>query len=258
KHGIYDFRIYDPRAYTDAFVTSNALREPTVWELLTAAGRRVGVVGLPMMYPPRAGSGTIVAGFDSPSVAAGFTMPGDLRARILARLPDYSLVAVADPADPSLERDTTFDGFVADVERGLDQRTAVARDLLRDGPWDVFMVHYQDIDALQHAAWRFIADGGRRPDRARRLPAGYRPVDAGLAEVIAAAPRDAAIIVLSDHGFGSHTGRLFPNALLRRWGYLDWHGRRRARLRRSVTRHLARVGLARHERRPEAAWGVQV
>src|SRR5262249_525207 len=106
--------------------------------------------------------------------------------------------------------------------------------------------------------WRFIADGGRRPDRARRLRAVYRQLDARLAEVIAAAPRDAAIIVLSDHGFGSHTGRLFPNALLRRWGYLDWHGPRPARVRRSVTRHPARVGLARHERRPEAAWGVQV
>src|SRR5262249_59991706 len=43
KHGIYDFRIYDPRGYRDSFVTSRALREPTIWELMTAAGRRVAV-----------------------------------------------------------------------------------------------------------------------------------------------------------------------------------------------------------------------
>ncbi len=258
KHGVYDFRIYDPRAYRDAFVTSRALRDATLWQLLTAAGQRVAVVGLPMMYPPPGDCGTIVAGFDSPSVAAEFTAPAELRARILARFPDYSLVAVADPADPSLERDTSFASFVADVERGLDQRTAVACDLLADGPWDVFMVHYQDVDALQHAAWRFIVDGSRHPERATRVRATYRRLDARLGELLAAAPRDALVVVLSDHGFGSHTGRLFPNALLRRLGYLDWHGRRRARLRRTVTKQLARLGLARHDAAVEAPWGVQV
>ena len=44
KHGIYDFHIYDPRTRRDSFVTSRALREPTMWELMTAAGRRVAAV----------------------------------------------------------------------------------------------------------------------------------------------------------------------------------------------------------------------
>jgi predicted AlkP superfamily phosphohydrolase/phosphomutase len=250
KHGVYDFRVYDPTAYADAFVTSHALREPTLWQLLTAAGKRVAVVGLPMMYPPRADSGTIVAGFDSPSVASAFTNPPELRDRILARLPGYSLVAVADPADPSLERDATFAAFVADVERGLDQRTTVARELLDDGAWDVFMVHYQDVDALQHAAWRFFGDGSARAERIRAV---YGRLDASLAELLRAAPSDAVVLLVSDHGFGSHTARLFPNALLRRWGYLDWHGRHRTRLRRFVTRRLGRRAT-----RPDTPWDVQV
>jgi predicted AlkP superfamily phosphohydrolase/phosphomutase len=258
KHGVYDFRIYDPRAYRDAFVTSHALREPTVWQLLTAAGKRVAVVGLPMMYPPRSDSGTIVAGFDSPSVAAEFTAPTALRRRILDRFPDYALVPVADPADPSLERDATFATFVADVERGIDERTAVARELLAEGPWDVFMLHYQDVDALQHAAWRFIADGGLDSERAARLRAVYRRLDARLGELLGDLPDDAVVVVLSDHGFGSHGGRLFPNALLRRWGYLEWHGRRRTQVRRAVMKQLTRLRLARHTPAPEVAWGVQV
>lgn len=250
KHGVYDFRVYDPAAYADAFVTSHALREPTLWQLLTAAGKRVAVVGLPMMYPPRADSGTIVAGFDSPSVASAFTKPPELRDRILARLPAYSLVAVADPSDPSLERDATFAAFVADVERGLDQRTAIARDLLAEGGWDVFMVHYQDVDALQHAAWRFMGDGSARAARLRAL---YRRLDGCLEELLRAAPADALVFVVSDHGFGNHTGRLFPNALLRRWRYLDWHGRHRTRLRRFVARRLGRRAT-----RTDTPWDVQV
>jgi predicted AlkP superfamily phosphohydrolase/phosphomutase len=250
KHGIYDFRVYNPAAYADTFVTSHALREPTLWQLLTAAGKRVAVVGLPMMYPPRADSGTIVAGFDSPSVASAFTNPPELRERILGRFPAYSLVAVADPADPSLERDATFAAFVADVERGLDQRTAIARELLAEGGWDVFMVHYQDVDALQHAAWRFFGDGSAR---AACLRAVYRRLDTCLDELLHAAPTDALVFLASDHGFGSHMGRLFPNALLRRWGYLDWHGRHRTRLRRFMARRLGRRAT-----RADTPWDVQV
>src|SRR5215813_12823288 len=72
-HGIYDFRVFDPRTHTDTFVTSHALRDATIWELASAAGRRVGVVGLPLMYPPNPCAGTVVAGFDAPSVRAQYT-----------------------------------------------------------------------------------------------------------------------------------------------------------------------------------------
>jgi predicted AlkP superfamily phosphohydrolase/phosphomutase len=257
-HGVYDFRVYDPRRYEDAFVTSRALRERTLWELLTAAGRRVGVVGLPMMYPPRARSGTIVSGFDTPSSAAEFTAPPELRQRLLARFPDYLFVAAPDPADPNLTGEDAFTAFLAAVERSLAQRTQVALDLLAEGRWDVFMVHYQDTDVVQHAVWRFIEQRDQHPARWDRLRAIYRRVDAHLAEVLAAAPADALVLVLSDHGFGSHTGRLFPNVLLQRWGYLAWRGRRRERWKRSLRKGLGGFGLGRRPPVPEEAWAVRV
>ena len=258
RHGIYDFRLYDPRTGEDTFVTSRALRDATLWELLVAAGRRVAVVNLPMMYPPHPPGATIVSGFDTPSRDAAFTLPPELRGRILARHPDYTFVAVPDAADPNLESDAGFDTFLSRVERALDQRAAVAADLLAAGPWDAFMVHHQDTDALQHLAWRFIVDGERFPERAARVRGVYRRLDAQLGELLARAPREALVVVLSDHGFGAHTGRVFPNVLLRRWGYLSWRGRRRTRLARSVRKRLAWLGLARTVRTSEEAWEVRV
>jgi predicted AlkP superfamily phosphohydrolase/phosphomutase len=258
KHGIYDFRLYDPQGYRDTFVTSRALKEPTLWELLTAAGRRVAVVNLPVTYPPNPRLGTVVSGFDTPSVASGFTHPPELRERILARIPDYFLIAVPDPSDPELQRAETFGRFADDVERAFEQRARVALDLLGEGPWDAFMVHFQDTDILQHRAWRFIAERERFPERWARLRGVYRRLDGLLAELLAATPPDSLLVVLSDHGFGPHAGRLYPNVLLRQWGYLSWRGRRRERLRRSLHKRLVRLGVARARAKRRDPWIAQV
>ncbi len=258
RHGVYDFRVYDPRRYDDAFVTSQALRERTLWELLSLAGRRVAIVGLPMTYPPRAAYGTVVSGFDTPSVDASFTHPPELRARILASIPDYFLAAVPDATDPTLESDAAFESFVARVERAFEQRTEVALGLLADGPWDVLMVHYQDVDVLQHPAWRFIADPARDPGRHARLRRAYGRLDDCLGRLVARMPAETLVVAVSDHGFGAHTGRLFPNALLRRWGYLDWHGRQRERVRRSLERWRRYLGLAHAAPAAEESWATRV
>lgn len=254
KHGIYDFRLYDPRAYRDTVVTSNSLRDRTIWELMTAAGRRVAVVHLPAMYPPNPRAGTVVSGFDTPSVATMFTHPPELRDRILAQIPDYFFVAASDREDPRLEQAETFERFVADVERAFEQRTQVALNLLAEGPWDAFMVHYQSTDALQHRVWRYIVERERFRERWERLRRVYRRLDAALGRLLAAQPADALVFVISDHGFGVHAGRFYPNVLLERWGYLARRGRHRRRIARSVRKRLVRLGLARARKAASGPW----
>ena len=256
-HGIYDFRLYDPRKYGDSFVTSRALRDPTLWQILTAAGRRVATVGVPLTYPPPTGAGTVVSGFDTPSTAAAFTNPPELRGRILERFPDYAFVATPDRADQSLIDDAAFERFVAEVERVCEQRTRVALDIVAQSSHDVLMVHHQDVDALQHAAWRFVTEPSLHPTRAGRLRQAYWRIDALLGEIVAAMPADTLTLVVSDHGFGTHDGRLFPNVLLRTWGYLRDRGRRRDRFVRSVRKRLARLGRGSVERR-QLAWDERV
>lgn len=246
KHGIWDFRVYDPRSYRDVFVSSRALRDPTVLTLLTAAGRRVGVVNLPLMYPPPDGSGTIVAGFDAPSATAVFTRPPELAARIRSALPDFVFVATLEGGGAA-DDDARFARFLAAAERSVEQRARVANMLLDDGPYDVFCVHLQDTDALQHKLWPDLVVPPRRPERRERLRGTYRLLDARLGDVLARFPHDARVLVVSDHGFGVHRGRVYPNVLLRRWGFLAQPGRWRARLRRSIRKRLGRDRSARLE-----------
>jgi predicted AlkP superfamily phosphohydrolase/phosphomutase len=258
KHGIYDFRVYDPHTYRDTFVTRQALGRVTMWELLRSAGRRVGVVNLPVMYPPDAAMGTIVSGFDTPSTSAPFTSPPELRERILAQMPDYFFGVAPDPADPALLHDGPFEQFLEQVKRDFEQRTGVALALLADGPWDVFMVHFQAIDALQHVLWRVVAEPAADPRRWDRVREIYRYLDRSIAQLLRASPPATLVVALSDHGFGSHLGRLYPNALLRSWGYLVRTKRPKPR-HRALHKWLGRLGVRRYrDKRAPFDWMGQV
>lgn len=248
RHGIFDFRVYDPRTYRDTFVSRLQLRDETVWSALERAGRRVAVVGLPMMYPPPPGGVIVVTGFDTPSVASPFTNPPALRERILAALPDYGFVAEPDPADFELRDDGHFRTFTGAVVRSFEQRTRVGEMLAADGPLDVLAVHYQDVDVLQHKAWRDIVRPDVAPARAALVRDVFARLDACLARLLAAVGPRARVLVVSDHGFGDHRGRVFPNVLLARWGYLAWPGRWRARLERSMRKRLGWLGVDRRRR----------
>lgn len=253
KHGIWDFRVYDPAGYRDVFVSSRALRDPTLATLLAAAGRRVAVVNLPLMYPPPRDAGTIVAGFDAPSPASAFTHPPELADRIRGAVPGFTFVATLEGGD--VEDDARFAELLARVERSIAQRAAVARLLLDDGPWDVFLLHVQDTDALQHKVWADLVEPPRRPARRERLRGVYRELDAQLGALVARLPPEAHVLVISDHGFGEHRGRVYPNVLLRRWGVLAQPGRWRARLVRSLRK---RFGGAPRRRGGGDGWEARV
>src|SRR5262249_2431954 len=76
----------------------------------------------------------------------------------------------------------------------------------------------------------------------RRL---YRRLDGLLADVLAAVPEETLVMILSDHGFGTHTGRIYPNRVLADLGYLRRAKRSRTqRVLRSFRKRLARLGLA--------------
>lgn len=70
RHGVFDFTRRVPGTYEIAFVSSRDRRLPTIWRLLSDAGRRVAVLGVPTTYPPEPVNGIMVGGFDSP-VATG-------------------------------------------------------------------------------------------------------------------------------------------------------------------------------------------
>lgn len=220
KHGIFDFRLFNRSTGKDTFVNSTSVRYKTIWQILSEFGKQVIVINLPMTYPPyKVNGGLIVSGFDSPSVESDFTYPSSLKKEILNLIPDYDFIL-----SERFHNQREFEHFVAGIIKMFEQRGKLAAYLIDKYHWDVFMVHFQNVDNLQHAAWSYIdynnpnevSQSGRET-----VFNCYKRLDEIIGMLVEKVSKiEPLIILLSDHGFGEYYGMVYPNELLLEWGYL--------------------------------------
>lgn len=221
RHGIVDFEKYDVRSHTLTFNSTYEIREKTLWEHLSDRGLRVGSINVPMTYPPRPVNGFMISGFETPSIAAEFTYPRELKRDILREIPNYSY--------RTNWRRHAFGGLSL-LKQNLDyictsfeQGWQLTRYCGERFGWDVLMVVLKLVDNLQHKAWKYLDPryAPRYPRQAEMAAECFRRLDAVLAEFFRYAETHGAVtLIMSDHGHGSLDGKAQPNLLLRDWGYL--------------------------------------
>jgi predicted AlkP superfamily phosphohydrolase/phosphomutase len=66
RHGIYGFGSWNREERRFEPVRSSDVAAPAVWDVASAAGRRVSVIGLPTSYPPYPVNGVMVSGLMTP------------------------------------------------------------------------------------------------------------------------------------------------------------------------------------------------
>jgi predicted AlkP superfamily phosphohydrolase/phosphomutase len=219
--GFYGFRNRRGATY-DGYEIANAsvLRTERVWERLARQGRPVTLVGVPQTYPVKPITGCVVSDFLTPSTKHPYTWPADLRDEV-ERVADGYVLDVDDfrTADKSalLER----------IHAKTEKHQRVARHLAATRPWDFFMVVEMGVDRIQHGFWGYC-DPTHRKYRAgnpfeRALLDYYRGLDRHVGDLISLAPRDTAVLVVSDHGARKMEGGLCINEWLLEQGYLRLH-----------------------------------
>jgi len=227
KHGIFDFTSFDVRNYRWGINTSQQIQSKTLWQILSEKNKRVIVLNLPYTYPPSEINGVMVSGWDAPSGDTNFTWPQTLRDQILEMYPDYSSNLWVSEFQPQIS-DEHFQGFVDRLIRGFEQGTGLAMRLLQTERWDVFMVHFQQTDWIQHKLWEYIERACKDPqDKNTKIEVVrncYKKFDQLVGSLLETVASDRPFtIVLSDHGFGRDGGNICPNYYLKKWGYYNVH-----------------------------------
>ncbi|MCS6859231.1 MAG: alkaline phosphatase family protein [Abditibacteriales bacterium] len=224
KHGIFDFYELAPHSYRIRYTNARARRAPSLWRLLSDAGKRVCVVNVPMTYPPEAVNGYLIAGMDAPGTQSRFTYPADLYADIKQAIGDYRIDWAY------LENVKTDDARAAALKQLLEievVRGRAMRYLLRRAAWDFAMVVFTATDRVQHYFWKYMdaAHPSYEPDKAVRfgdaILRAYQTVDAQIGQLLEVVDDETTIFVMSDHGFGPIANKcFFLNEWLRENGYL--------------------------------------
>ena len=78
KHGIFNFIEKVKNSYRVTFVNAKARGGDSVWKILSHHGLRVGVMNIPISYPPEKVNGVFLSGLDAPGVESKFTYPETL------------------------------------------------------------------------------------------------------------------------------------------------------------------------------------
>lgn len=231
QHGIVHFTVEDEETGEPVLANSRMRRSLTVWDILGAAGRSVGVVGWWSTWPAEPVRGWLVSDRMTRSrwsewadgvKQEGLTYPAELAEELLP--------LVVDPMEPPMDELRRIVELSPDEEAELlaskrpvrahgmsvlkfaisNQVTyeRIAENLLARERPDFSAIFLIANDAISHTFWhhhqpeRF--DETNRADRARLGAAvanSYRRNDEVLARLMAGAEPETVTIVVSDHGF---------------------------------------------------------
>ena len=227
RHGVYGFQQRRAGTYQFDYVNGSNIRGQTLWGLLSARGRDVVVINVPMTYPPEPVKGVLVGGLLSPGEHSKFTYPDSIYGELCEACGDYML-------DVDTERGRlSADELARLAEDGLRMirlRTCASLHLANTRPWDFFMVVYGASDRLAHKYWKYwdtshpLHDPRDAAAFSDVLPSIYRSLDEALGKLLDALwDENTTVFVVSDHGFGPMEKAVYLNRWLAQRSYLALH-----------------------------------
>ncbi len=209
RHGIWDFHERDESGYGLRPVNGSYRREPAVWQRLSAAGRRVGVINVPFTWPADDVNGFALAGFDAYGRRDGYATPAGLLDELEQRFGPL----VQDHAFP-----VTPQGGIdlGQVRRVAEQRVELTLWLAERFDPELLVAVFMAADHAQHLGW----DEWERSGPASPLAQVYGILDEAVGALAGALGGD--IMIVSDHGAGPLDGVVNLNAWLAEEGLLEY------------------------------------
>lgn len=219
NHGIHEFYYIDDHDRTIRSNHAGRVLVPNLWQVLSAEGREVVSLNLPMTYPPPRVKGLVVAGSDAPGLEWAFAQCPSFGREVMSALPQYThkilwknLPKTADEVRAKAARNRAVFHAQAEAAEMADART----------DWSAMMVHFHNLDSIQHRLWPFLdvdATAIHAEPWNTEAVSCIRALDQAVGRLLdLAAKRDAAIVAVSDHGFGPCKALVNVNGLLRRAG----------------------------------------
>jgi len=219
KHGVFDFCANTTHGYTRPFVSSRDIQAKTLWTLLSEKGRRVGVINVPITYPPEEVNGFIIPGYQRALTHREYTYPAGLFKEIekMGYLLDYSGDMVPYTDDKT--------DYIEGWKRVVEARKKTSLRLMQEYEWDFFMTVYKCTDEVQHHFWRYHDNSYPDCPEDQRQRYGtvieefYQKVDQAVGEQVALLDKNSIVIIMSDHG----AGPLHKHFNLNRWLIQEGH-----------------------------------
>ncbi|NVM20224.1 MAG: alkaline phosphatase family protein [Desulfobacterales bacterium] len=234
-HSLFDFVKRVPNESARQIVNYNHIKSKTLWSILSEQGKKIGIINVPITYPPSEVSGFLISGMLTPSIQSQYTYPASLSQELEAKFGQYVLDIWWQHYGPK-----RIKRFLQDLMDCTNKRGKIALYLMESREWDLFMTVFIGMDRIQHALWNFLfpldlRNLSPKEEEIRDLIIEYyQLVDSIIGKLVAAVDGNGNLVIMSDHGFGPLNGKLYINKWLEDLGLLTYD---RTKINRYRTTH---------------------
>jgi predicted AlkP superfamily phosphohydrolase/phosphomutase len=216
--GFYGFRNRRDYSYDKMWIAnSGAVKEATIWDIASKAGRKVMIVGVPQTYPPKPVNGYLVTSFLTPGIESRYTYPPDFKEEIASVVGEYVL-------DVKNFRTDEKDGLLEQIYDMTEKRFKLLTHMLRTKEWDLAMMVEMGPDRIHHGFWKYFDETHRAYEPGSPYETAvfdyYKYLDDRLGEILNLV-EGASVMVVSDHGAKKMEGGVCINEWLIQNGYLS-------------------------------------
>lgn len=217
--GVYGFRNRKDYSYGELSVSNaGSIKAKTLWNYLSRNRLRSIVLGVPQTYPPKPLNGLLVSSFLTPDKDATYTYPTGLKSQ-LDTLADGEYII-------------DIDNFRTDKKQWLLERIylmsrrrfKVFRHFLKSEDWDFAVMVEMGPDRIHHGFWRFCDPNHRLYEKGNAFEDAiyryYLYLDEEIGKTLDCLPKDASVIIVSDHGAKAMRGGICINEFFIREGLL--------------------------------------
>jgi predicted AlkP superfamily phosphohydrolase/phosphomutase len=237
KHRLFGWQEATRQGGERDWVSSRSIKGEKLWHAVGRQGGSVGVLNVPMTYPPEEVNGFLVSGMLTPSIESEFTYPRELAGSL--RELGYVIDVYSRGQEISTDSDDALLQYSHGVEEALLSKRA-AIDMLWPQRLDDFsMVVFETPDRIQHFMWGHLEQAldeetqGGQGEITTCILNLYRKIDEIVGQLLSKLDDDSFVLVVSDHGFCGLYTYLHLNNWLEREGLLSY---------------ARRIGLRRHAR----------
>ncbi|MBS3791173.1 MAG: alkaline phosphatase family protein [Candidatus Bipolaricaulota bacterium] len=233
KHGVFDWGSSGNDTYGEGMVDSTSIEAKTLWELASEAGKKVGVIGVPVTYPPRKVNGFMTSGVLTPKEAEDYVYPPSLKEEIEKVVETYRF------APTHAEMALNNEQWIEDLKGSITNREEVARHLLSTREWDVSMVYFMETDTVKHHLFHQNSPLGKDGNAVDEDPVleVYKRVEKAVKNIYdSSAGKDTHVMIVSDHGFGPLKWIFNVNSWLIQKGYMKLKDSAGVRIKRSASK----------------------
>lgn len=205
KAGSYDITSFDrseieKKSGIDlSLANAAAIGSKKLWDILGEYDKKVGVMHVPITYPPTKVNGFLIAGLGTPGPESNFTYPSNLREKILS---DGYKIHITE-----LEVEGNEDAALRDMRDVERKRCEIAMKLMKE-EYDFFCVVFEASDFVQHFFWKHMDSSHHfhNPEKSKKYGDSilncYKLLDELVGKILDNVDDDASIIIMSDHGGG--------------------------------------------------------